>query len=268
MKRTDNPLFVFGILAAFVLPGMLAPPAFAFDWQEIKGDHFIVYYGGDQVFARDALRKAEVYYNRIADDLGYARHSNFWQWENRARIMIYPTEKQFQEASGEPAWSKGTADYSQKQILTFAWSGDFLESLLPHEIAHLVFRDFVGFKGEVPLWLDEGVAQYEEPKKRALARRYGSLLLQKQKMLPFVDMGSVHLSEWQEEETVQFFYMQSLSVVEFLLKRHGAISFAGFCRELRDGKSLDEALLVSYPGRIGGLEDLQSQWIKYVMEET
>lgn len=36
-------------------------------------------------------------------------------------------------------------------------------------MAHLIFRDFVGFTGRIPLWLDEGVAQWaEEPKRRAI----------------------------------------------------------------------------------------------------
>ena len=53
------------------------------DWKELTGTHFIVYYVGDEEFARDTLDQAEVYYNRIASDLGYQRYQEFWTWERR-----------------------------------------------------------------------------------------------------------------------------------------------------------------------------------------
>src|SRR3989338_3719211 len=137
--------------------------AFATGWNELKGDHFIVYYQTDEKFARDVAHNAEKYYNRIADDLGYPRYSNFWQWDKRAKVYIYATDKLFREATGEAQWSHGVAIYSKKEIHTFIKSENFLDGLLPHEITHLIFRDFIGFEGEAPIWIDEGIAQWEEP---------------------------------------------------------------------------------------------------------
>ncbi len=245
---------------------LLSPSSWGAEWQELKGDHFIVYYKTDEKFAKDILRQSEGYYKQIASDLGYARYSNFWQWDNRVKIYVYPSEKEFQSATGELSWSKGVANYTTKEILTFAWSQGFLEALLPHEITHLVFRDFVGFKGEVPLWLDEGVAQWEEPAKRAIAKQVARSLIASQKYYPLRDLTSMDIRNSKDEEAVQFFYMQSVTVVEFLIKKHGAQSFTEFCRQLRDGKSLEEALRFTYSASMRTLEDLQSQWIKYVME--
>ena len=49
---------------------------FAQEWQELRGDHFLVYFTKDEGFAKDVLNKSELYYNRISSDLGYARYSN------------------------------------------------------------------------------------------------------------------------------------------------------------------------------------------------
>ena len=92
------------------------------DWQELKSDHFIVYFAQDKAFADDVLRKAEEDYDRIASDLGYARYSNFWTWSNRVRIYIYPDHASYVKDSGEAEWSEGMADYEKKEIHTYSGS--------------------------------------------------------------------------------------------------------------------------------------------------
>src|SRR3989338_7934074 len=247
---------------SFVIP----MPVYAEEWNELKGDHFIVYYKTNESFAGQVRHKAEEYYRRIADDLGYARHSNFWQWENRVKIFIHADDNAFRSATGQPPWSKGVADYLSKQIHSYPWSEGFLDALLPHEIAHLVFRDFISFKSDVPLWLDEGVAQWEEPKKRELADRVAKYLVATGADLSLRDLIRFRLSG-RSEKDVNHFYMQSVSVVDFLVRRHGARSFTEFCRALRDGKGLDEALKEAYPESIGTVERLATAWEKNALEK-
>lgn len=244
---------------------ILAPDAGAVEWKEEKGDHFIVYYVSNVSLAKKIRRQAEVYYNRIASDLGYPRYSNFWQWDNRVKIYVYPTADEFQKETGKPSWSKGIANYSTKEILTYEWSEGFLESLLPHEITHLIFRDFVGFKGEVPLWLDEGVAQWEEPKKREMASQVAEFLIRNHKNYPLDMLTSVDIRNSQDEEAVHFFYMQSVSLVDYLIRKHGSQSFTVFCRRLKEGKSLNEALKAAYPNSIRNLDELEKRWKKHIL---
>ena len=61
----------------------------------VKGDHFLVYFTKDEGFAKDVLNKSELYYNRISSDLGYARYSEFWTWDKRVKIYIYPDKDSF-----------------------------------------------------------------------------------------------------------------------------------------------------------------------------
>ena len=145
-------IFFFGILSA--------SPSLSQEWREASGEHFRVYFLDNVDFANEVLRNAEIFYRRIAIDIGYPRYSEFWTWDKRVKIYIYQDRVTFLKATNQPSWSEGMADYTNKQILSYAWSQGFMDSLLPHEMAHLIFRDFVGFKGEIPLWLDEGVAQW------------------------------------------------------------------------------------------------------------
>ena len=278
------------LISPIVIAIFLFSLSYAQDWQELKGEHFIVYYIKEHKFAKEVLNKSEVYYRRIASELGYPRYSKFWLWEDRVKIYIYPEKKSFLRATNQPDWSEGMADYLNKQIISYAWNTGFLESLLPHEIAHLIFRDFVGFKGEIPLWLDEGVAQWAEEKKREQVKAFAKFNFSQDTLLSLDDMMKLDIKNIDTEQKVYIrstltkdnergvlflsgdnlisaYYLQSVSLVTFLIEKYGSGSFAAFCRELRDGKSLEEALKLSYPHSIRNLEELEYRWRKYLSEQ-
>ncbi|MCM8791987.1 MAG: hypothetical protein NC826_02410 [Candidatus Omnitrophica bacterium] len=280
MKR----IFFIGLL--FILFSW----CFAQQWQELKGEHFIVYYTKDERFARQVLDKAEIYYREIASDLGYPRYSEFWLWDKRVKIYIYPDKELFLKATGQPSWSEGMADYGAKKIISYNLSQVFLESILAHEMAHLIFRDFVGFKGEIPLWLDEGVAQWAERAKRNHLKQMAKKLYEEDRLLSLEDMmkldirhirteGEVYVRSTTSkdgqprvlflsgENLVSIYYLQAFSLVGFLIERYGADSFTHFCRNLRDGKKLNNALSATYPNYIRTLEELERRWRKYLSEQ-
>ncbi|MBU2102267.1 MAG: hypothetical protein ABH865_06055 [Candidatus Omnitrophota bacterium] len=270
------------LVSAVMLSGVVAQ-----DWREHSTDHFIVFYTGSEKFAVNVAERAEFFYKKIATDLGYPRYSEFWTWDRRVKIYIHPTRDSFQKATGQPSWSEGMADYKNKQIVSYAWSKGFTESLLPHEIAHLIFRDFVGFRGEIPLWLDEGVAQWAEEAKRAELKALARKLYDNDAILSLVDMMRIDLKNLKEvdkvyirstrlktgepgilfisgDQLVSTYYLQAVSLVGFLIERYGSASFADFCRQLRDGKSLEEALRFAYPTHIRNLQDFELEWRKYL----
>jgi hypothetical protein len=258
-------------------------------WQDVKGEHFIVYFTGKENFAKEVLRKAEAYYVNIASGLGYPRYSDFWLWDKRVKIYIYPDHGSFIKATAQPEWSHGMADYIKKEILSYAWSGGFIESLLPHEMAHLIFRDFIGFKGEASIWLDEGVAQWAEETQRPRIKKLVLEFYDQDTLLTVNDIMKLRLSEVQEknrvyirptrmktgepgvlflssESLINIFYLESASLVIFMIDSYGSDSFAHFCRQLRDGKSMDETLRFAYPASIFNVEEFDKRWRKYLKD--
>src|SRR5262245_14512724 len=152
------------------LPGLCS----AQSWQEKTSTHFRVFYQQDTVFAAAVLRYAEAYYNQIRLDLGLThvvqRDQVPWLWEKRCQIYLYSDQQAYAQATGAPAWSGGFVQYQRRTVYSFLGATAFLEQTLPHELAHLVFREFVGLNNDrVPRWLDEGVAQYAEVGRREAA---------------------------------------------------------------------------------------------------
>ncbi len=281
--------------------------AYAQKSQEIKSDHFIVFYTcaaessnstdsfGNIIeaedFSKDVLRKSEVYYERIAEDLGYQRTSGFWTWDKRVKIYLYPDHDEFVKFSNHPVWAGGAADYNTKTIMSYFGSKDFADTILPHEIAHLIFRDFVGFKGVVPLWLDEGVAQWTEEKKRQRVKKLAKEMFFNNGLLTMNDMMKFPINDITNMESVYIrptrartgeagvlfmtgnnliaaYYVEAVSLVGFLIEKFGKTEFTNFCRALRDGKSVEEALIVVYSPYIRNLTDFENQWRAYIEKDT
>jgi hypothetical protein len=141
MKR----LFLAGIL-------LVAGPAFAEEpWKEFHNSHFLVYYQDAPVtFAEDVAKEAEEEYDNIARNLGFTRYQG-WTWDKRAKIYIFNDQEHY-VASANPSWSHGTTSTVNRVIRTFPTAHGFFDTTLPHELGHIIFREFVGEATAIPLW--------------------------------------------------------------------------------------------------------------------
>ncbi len=246
---------------------IICPPAFSDDWREQKGEHFIILYPSSvgTTWARRVLSESEKYYDTIADKIGYARYQNFWTWSNRAKILIYPDQETFTQETGQPAWSRGGAGRDSgllrsRHIVTYKQEENFLDGVLPHEISHLILRDFIG-KQHIPLWLNEGVAQLQERGKKAVANQIMRNAVQKEEYLLFSTLLTLDIRKEQDTNKVRIFYAQSVSIIDFLIQTYGSSKFGQFCRHLKNGKNLEQALRATYTSSIDSIADLQRQWV-------
>lgn len=228
-------------------------------WKETKSTHFIIYYkNAPEEYISQVSYRAESYYDSIAEELGFRRF-NFWLWDNRAKIYIYDNASDYQTSTGLPPWTLGDAVPREKVIRAFPFAQNFFEVTLPHELSHVIFREFVGFDNySIPLWLDEGVASFYQKMqyqgiKTALqsAKRSGRLM-------PIPELTSIR-SVWNMDKIrVGLFYMEAVSIVDFLFKEYGKDSFVSFCQNLRDKKDFGRALSATYP--LGSLQELDTLW--------
>lgn len=236
-------------------------------WKELKSQHVIVMYEKDTAFAGRVARAAERYYKETIQDLGFRRTGNFWLWDNRARIIIYRDRADYVASTKSPAWSGGRASFARREIATHAGTSGFVESRLPHEMAHLIFRDYIGFEGDVPLWLDEGVAQWQEKQSRAAKLAEARAYLKQGNFMSIYRLANVTVGDLTSAQTARAFYAQSVSLVGCLIQKGGQRNFAVFCRQLRDGKSVEDALRFTYPRSMRSIGALQKAWMLWLRKE-
>jgi len=201
-------------------------------WQLKKSAHFKVYYKSDPSHYVDSvIEKAEDYYDSITENLGFRRF-NFWTWDNACTINLYSSREDYLRSTNQPEWSGGSANIRKRSIDTFFHARDFLDTTLPHEMTHLIFREFVGYDRWLPLWLDEGIACSQEKdggQYVGIAR-----VLVKTKM--FIQLDKLTEITKPGLFMPEVFYAESAAVVAFLLQQYGREKFIDFCRALRDNK--------------------------------
>ncbi len=232
-------------------------------WSVLKSEHFVVHYmEGGSAFAGDVLQKAEDYYDEILRELGFPRRANFWLWENRCRIYLYLTKESFRKATSQPEWSAGIAVPSERALVSYDRANDFLNSILRHEMAHLIFHDFLGIRNNhVPLWLDEGIAMTMEEKKRSEFDLIVQKMVREKSWIPVEAIEKMRSLKGTSTPEAAFFYAQSQSLVRFIKETRDSHTFLQFCRDLRDGNRLQDALRKNYPRDFETLEHLEKKWV-------
>jgi len=232
-------------------------------WNTEKSTHFVVYYkNAPPDFIKQLIEKSEEYYNKIADNLGFMRF-NFWLWDNRAKIYIYDDTKDYQTSTGHPSWSGGCAIASQKKIQTFPYAHGFFESILPHEMGHIIFREFVGFDNyAVPLWLEEGVASYQEDYRRSMSSWVVKEAVKKGSFMNLEKLNNFSPKSEKDNTIVNLFYSEAVSLVDYLIKEFGKDRFVLFCQNLRDKRDFQRAIASVYP--FSNIRELDLAWQKYI----
>ncbi|MFH1798445.1 MAG: hypothetical protein ABH844_03775 [Candidatus Omnitrophota bacterium] len=230
------------------------------DWREHKRAHFIVYYhpGISENYVRAFAGKCENYYRSITHRLGFERF-NFWLWDNRAKIFLYRTKEDYLGSTGRAAWSGASVNIKKKWISTFYFESDFFDVILPHELSHIILREFIGLETKTPLWFDEGTACANE--EDSLKRYFftAKKLVEKGYYNSVAQISGISTAE---SATPSVFYPVSAAVVIYLLEIYGRGRFEMFCRNLRDGEPFTLSLGKIY--RIRGTEDLNKKLLSYL----
>jgi len=261
------PIFLkgFSLQKLFFLFLMLAAQSaavFAADetvvWLERRAQHFIIYYQDVSAgYLSELISSAEKYYESIIEDLGYRRF-DFWSWDNRAKIYLYPDYARYIADTKSNSWSGALVDVQSRVIKTFVGQKEFFSSILPHEMAHIIFFEFTGRRTDLPLWLAEGAACSQEKSFLNARLDIARGLIKQGKYIPFKN-----LSEIKDYSADDFgnFYAQSASVIVFLQKRFGRDKFLDFSRRLSDGIPWQDALANVY--RFKDIGDMEEKWKEF-----
>jgi hypothetical protein len=120
--------------------------------------------------------------------------------------------------------------------------------------------DFIGAE-RLPLWVAEGFAQWEQ-----YGRKLLSFGLEPHGIgrMPFAEWVDFDVRREPDSGRAARYYRQSASVVGFLISEFGGERFGSFCRGLRDGKKVEDALKAAYADQVPGLAQLEKAWANYV----
>ena len=208
--------------------------------------------------AMQAADLAETAYQRIMVDTGL---SSFRPLGGLYKIVLYAGADEYHKKTGQPAWSSGLSVGNS----IYTYEGAHLESVISHEMSHLIFYEYMGRSDLELRWVNEGLAVYEESKAGQPASGGAAPPLPPwpQGWEPLSLDSVVRMVPASERErSVSAWYQQAHSMVRFLIERGGRIGFGQFLAALKGGASVDKALADGFPGSWRDLADFYSAWVK------
>lgn len=230
------------------------------EWKVFKSTHFLVYYKqASEYLLQELSQKVECYYDEITEEFGFNR-INFWTWDNRAKIYLYDNQDEYKKVNRDLAWSSGAVIVRNKSIQTYITAQGLLDNVLAHELAHIIFREMVGFGNPaVPLWLEEGVASFQERRAQNLSvKNYLADKIRSGNFMNLDQLRNFSTKTAENKQVINLFYVESYSLVNYLISEFGKDKFVLFCQYLRDKKDLTRAFRFAYS--FDSLEDLESAW--------
>jgi hypothetical protein len=235
----------------------------ASEWKHGETEHF-VYHFFDRPTASAVSVEAEFYYRVIAAELGRDTSA----WERKCHLFLFdePNDwKAFQATGGLDPWTGGIHDGGALFVLRNPGpKAD--NTTLPHEITHLVLFRFFG--AGIPLWLNEGFAEYAATRCRAAfyrARGYNS----RPRALPVKPGLYIPVAELttatgypSEEDRVLAFYEESQKLVRFLsaADRKG---FVAFLDAMGKGALFETAARNHFGNRFLNLDAVEREFKSY-----
>lgn len=240
-------------------------------WHDTLSPHFHVFH--EDAFMPGGFTLAlERFHGRLRFELGM-----FTPWMSKERVDFYLYHDRDSYARGEfhpPPWSNGVSIYDRRVVAVYNQSDRAkLLQIAAHETTHLIFESYWAEEGgkQPPSWLNEGLAMTEEvapehPEQsewfRAMAR------LPQRGYLPLDHLFTISPTKdlHDSRRRVETWYVQSYSVVYFLLRKHSRLQFKSFCEQLRDGVPVQEALWRSY--RYHTLARFEQDWLRWVTDPS
>ncbi len=242
------------------------------DWKKQESNHFVIYYNNaSQKFLDRVLERAESCYRKVAQELGYFREDP-WLRSKKALIYVFDNKEKYLDETGMPEWSQGSSLPLEKRINTYAGAYPFLDYTIIHEVTHIIFAEFLGNK-RAPLWLEEGVAVFMERRDSALKLKEKMAdLIRKDNYIPFEKILSLDFDGLDKERNpseeiqaisfVEKFYLQSWSMVYFLITQYDIFEFRELVGNLRESRGFKESFLRTYRNFID-LEEFENKWREF-----
>lgn len=202
--------------------------------QEYSDEHFIIRYRRSEHLEgskiRDYLRGA---YRNISQDFGYYP-------KYKIPVLLYDREEYESLMGSVPHWSGALYDGKIRlPIYQGAMTEQGLKKLIHHELTHAFVLDLSQMK--CPIWLNEGLAQYEENKVQSLDLQMLINAVRTKTLISMDELMFEDISKNPSQEKAIIFYLESFSFVSYTIEHSRFYNMKQFLIAIGKGKPFLEA---------------------------
>ncbi len=198
--------------------------------------------------ARETLRVLRDAVEKVGRDLDF-------QLQDTITVIVHP-QSDLKQLEYFPDWAAGVYDGKIRIGADLFKKSIYAKSILYHEYTHAVVYRIAG-KG-VPLWLNEGLAEYEgAPFFKPKTRRFRNILLRKarrqNKLISFSMLENVNLS-FLNMLTIRLVYAQSESFVTYLINRYSLYDMRTVLERIGKGHDFQKIVVEVFGEDLASLE--------------
>jgi len=234
-----------------------------YSWHSLtEGKITIYWYEGEKSFTQELMAAAQQALARLTKDTGA-------YLEKPVKLYTYANAQDLQGAMIYPREWTGGAAFTRYGIIAIGIAPSSLnwgKRAIAHELTHLVIHQMtLNPYNELPTWLDEGLAMRTEGPleqeyiaflNKAIAE--GSLISVRSLSSPF----SAHAAQ------SALSYVQSYSLVDFLIGNYGQSKMLELLNTFREGSGYDAALDKVYGFDMDGLDALWQEHVTALVQVT
>ncbi len=228
-----------------------------FEWQSLsQGQLTLYWYGEAQEFGQHLLDVAGQALRRLQEEVGV-------ELEDAVKIYVYLSKSDMDKAISSRSESfdaqivtLGMAIGKHTMLLLGTAPG--VEETIAHELSHIVVHLATDNPlGDIPAWLDEGLAMYAEGE----LPHYNAVALEEAiRRDALISVRSLS-SYTGAPEQVDLYYGEVYSLVDFMLKEYGKEKMSHLLAVFKEGSHQEDALQEVYGF---GLDELDDQWRAYL----
>ena len=220
------------------------------NWQTLTDTNLrLHYYDIGQSKAQDLLDAAKTSLARNLQQAGLKP-------DGTMDVYIFASYSDLQAAVlYEPSWLGGQA-FPDFNITIVGLSGSdpqYDRNVVIHELTHVLVGHLTfTCLGGVPQWLNEGLAVYSEGPLDSASQQQLDQAVKDDTLLTVRSISGSFSAEYGK---ATLSYAESDSLVNFLIQTYGQPKMTSLLMSLRDGNTIDEALISTYGFNVDGLED-------------
>jgi hypothetical protein len=222
------------------------------NWYTLESSLFRIYYSQeDEKRAEELSTLLDKAYADLASKIGL-------EIDTTVSVFLSPTDEIFDQLTGKliPDWGEGIADPVRNLIVLrspkLSQNQIRFPKLVKHELIHILVGQSLQHPDAIPRWFNEGIAIYFSHEEGFSVGQAISKALISNSIIPLDEIDDV--LKFQQAKA-RLAYEESYSAVLFLEEEFGYDDLIRLIRELRTGKSFDEAFL-----DIFGVEFFAFEW--------
>lgn len=231
-------------------------------WKHARTGNFIFHYRKKSDMKKLA-DNSEKMYAKITSDLSSNKRS-----DSEIDIYVMDDEHRWKRFISKFGMGPNIAGFASGEeiFLYLDWGSTkyraFSLRLLAHELTHIIFHRIYG--GSIPLWLNEGFAEYQEDKVSSYIKQAKYSDHKEMNTSSFYDIDDlVEIEIKPSGNKSEAFYLQSKRLVGYIYNKYGKEKFLVFTDKMCKGYEFKDVVMELYGDKVDSYKIFKSRANKY-----